>query len=181
MDTKVIEFINKSTKQYADGTYLGYFKCYCGEYFYALLRYIKTGKQISCGCYRRSGGSKHRIGKSPGNSLLDPMESSFNSLYCSYKASARNRLLSFELTKKQFKEITGDACHYCGVSPRKHHLVKWGRKPYIYNGIDRKDNTKGYILSNSLSCCEVCNYLKKASTYDFFIAHIKRISLNLAL
>ena len=31
---------------------------------------------------------------------------------------------------------------------------------FIYNGIDRIDNSKGYEKYNSVSCCEKCNRMK---------------------
>ncbi len=43
------------------------------------------------------------------------------------------------------------------------------------NGIDRFDNTIGYIKDNCRSCCSLCNYLKRDSSYEKFINKIKRI------
>jgi hypothetical protein len=46
----------------------------------------------------------------------------------------------------------------------------------LYNGIDRVDPEIGYIESNCVSCCTVCNLMKKAYSHNFFLTHIKRIA-----
>jgi hypothetical protein len=33
-----------------------------------------------------------------------------------------------------------------------------------YNGIDRVDNEKGYLVENCVPCCFTCNSLKKSVT-----------------
>lgn len=40
-----------------------------------------------------------------------------------------------------------------------------------YNGVDRKDNAKGYVTGNCLPCCWPCNYAKGSRyTYEQFKA-----------
>jgi len=41
--------------------------------------------------------------------------------------------------------------------------------PYVYNGIDRKENGIGYIESNAVTCCKVCNWAKGKMSYGDFM------------
>jgi hypothetical protein len=43
-------------------------------------------------------------------------------------------------------------------------------------GIDRKDNTKGYVLENSLPCCYLCNRAKGDKPYEEFILWVVRLA-----
>ena len=51
------------------------------------------------------------------------------------------------------------------------------RRPpnYSYNGIDRKDNTRGYEPDNCLPCCGLCNRMKSALSYGDFMDWIGRV------
>ena len=80
--------------------------------------------------------------------------------FSSYKSNAKQRGYPFELSLEQFDNIIKQPCHYCG----KEGL----------NGIDRKDNTQGYILDNCLPCCSRCNKVKSNYPYDDFINWIKK-------
>jgi hypothetical protein len=46
---------------------------------------------------------------------------------------------------------------------------------YTHNGIDRRDNAKGYTIDNCLPCCENCNYIKRDIPYEDFMAWLDRI------
>lgn len=45
-----------------------------------------------------------------------------------------------------------------------------------YNGVDRKDNSIGYTIDNCVTACKLCNYAKKAMSYDNFIDWLDRIT-----
>ena len=47
---------------------------------------------------------------------------------------------------------------------------------YLYNGIDRKDNYKGYVIDNCLPCCTICNKSKRDLDYLIFTKWIERVS-----
>jgi hypothetical protein len=65
------------------------------------------------------------------------------------------------ITIETFKELSDQACTYCGEKSEM--------------GIDRIENDKGYTKENSISCCKFCNYMKKHWTKEFFLEHIKKI------
>lgn len=70
-------------------------------------------------------------------------------IYQMYKRGAKKRNLDFCLTQSEFETIIQQQCYYCGEKPKK------------YNGIDRFDSQKGYILDNCVPCCEQCNFMKR--------------------
>jgi hypothetical protein len=87
----------------------------------------------------------------------------------SYQAGARNRGIEFDLTEEQTEVLFLGNCYYCGMPPS---LNRFG---YVYNGIDRVDNARGYLIDNVVSCCPICNRAKKDMTKDEFIKWIDRL------
>ena len=105
-------------------------------------------------------------------------EANFNDLYGSYKSSASTRGIFFDLTKEQFKLLTRENCYYCGIEPLQIYN-KRGREYthgyWVYNGIDRKNDTCGYEINNCVPSCKVCNYAKQGLTDVEFFNHIDKI------
>ena len=83
-------------------------------------------------------------------------ENSTNVCYHEYKKRAAQRSLAFDLSNDEFSCIVNQPCYLCGKEQIGHHK----------NGIDRVDNTKGYVEGNVKSCCWNCNYMKRDYTYD---------------
>lgn len=122
----------------------------------------------SCGCGHGKGSTRP--------SKLKSGESSFNRIYYQYVMGAKRRGLSFELSKEFAKQIMSMDCYYCGVSPSNKSFGQRRKGEYVYSGIDRVDNTKGYIESNVVPCCGQCNKSKGKLEYKEFISWIKRIT-----
>lgn len=87
--------------------------------------------------------------------------------YSKYKYRAKKGGRIFSLTLTQFRSLTSQSCHYCG------------EKLSTTVGIDRKDNTIGYTLKNSVPCCWPCNKLKGSRAYDDFVLRCKKIAKHL--
>lgn len=113
----------------------------------------------------------------------DPGDSGLAALYAQYKNDAQRRKHPqvFTLTLEEFKRLTTGDCFYCGqkpnrkITPRKYRSGgTWG--DYLCNGIDRKDNSVGYISDNCLSCCRDCNYAKRDMTFEEFATYLERIA-----
>jgi hypothetical protein len=86
--------------------------------------------------------------------------------YGSYKSSAIQRKLVFTITREEFySEIMKD-CYICGKKTieNKHK-----------NGLDRFDNSKGYVYENVRSCCGECNVMKYVYSYEDFMSKLKQI------
>ena len=64
--------------------------------------------------------------------------------------SAKVRNISFELEFEEYETLALKPCFYC----KKSLGVTTG------SGLDRVDNSLGYILSNLVPCCTFCNLLK---------------------
>jgi hypothetical protein len=142
-------------------------KCDCGEQKIINTRCLASGDTVSCGCYAKEARRK-TIG-----------ESSFNSLYNNYRLSLASKTYGFKISKEEFKEITSENCFYCGIEPKQ--FIKCGKSQkdyfgnYFHNGIDRIDSEIGYVLSNLVPCCKICNYMKKALGQQEFLEHIEKI------
>lgn len=113
---------------------------------------------------------------------LQKGEAAKNLLILSYKRTAKQKNIFFKLSFSQFFNLTKQNCYYCGRKPYKRVSESWKSRTlngdYIYNGIDRKDNTKGYTLKNCVPCCSKCNYLKRDLTYREFLYLITKIYNN---
>lgn len=157
-----------STDKRGNARYL--WKCNCGTEKEIDGSKVKTGITVSCGYIAKESAAKRIV-----PNKLDPGEASFNMYYRTYRDGAKNRNREFELTKQEFKEISKRDCVYCGEGPRP---VTWNKRmngPYVGNGIDRADNTKGYIKDNVVTCCSNCNIMKSNKTKEEFFNHIKKI------
>lgn len=91
-------------------------------------------------------------------------------LYTVYQLGAKRRGYTFDLTLDQFKMLTSQNCYYCGCPPSQKN-----EGPYLYNGIDRTDSTKGYLMNNVKSCCGRCNMAKGRYTEEQFLKWIDRL------
>lgn len=101
--------------------------------------------------------------------------SSFNTLFFDYRRNADVRGIEFELSKETFSELTKGRCFYCGELPNAVRRPNAPGGSYVYNGIDRKDNSKGYTIDNCVSCCKICNFSKHKLNSDDFLHHITKI------
>lgn len=146
--------------------------CDCGKEVIVSSDSLISEKTKSCGCYRKE---QTRLINSLPNG-----EASFNNLYNSYIKCANERNLSFNILKDKFKELTQQNCFYCNCKPYKVYNRKHKNGLYLYNGLDRVDNTKGYEIDNVVPCCSVCNVMKKAYTQEFFLNHVNKIHDNLS-
>lgn len=79
-------------------------------------------------------------------------------LYRQLCKSAKQRGLSVEITYEQYrKKICSQShCQHCG---KKLKWVKHGDRASSPN-VDRKNNNKGYTLSNIVASCARCNFAR---------------------
>ena len=95
---------------------------------------------------------------------------SMDSQYSVYKVTSTSKQLSFEITKGDFMEMVVNECYYCGIIQEKG-----------FNGIDRLDSSEGYIMSNCVSCCQMCNYMKGCLGPTIFINRVEHIMTHLKI
>jgi hypothetical protein len=136
--------------------------CVCGKQVVARTQSLKTGKTKSCGCWRADSRK------------LAPGICSRNHLLATYKAAAKRRGHEWHLADQEFFSLTQQPCHYCGEPPAERQDSKRYNGSYVCNGIDRRDNAKGYAFENCLPACKDCNRMKGTMPYDDFIAFLTK-------
>jgi hypothetical protein len=138
-------------------------KCDCAKEKIVWGENLTYNRIVSCGCYREST-KKRPYG-----------EAAKNARYSAYKHDADKRNIVFSLSKEQFVELATQDCFYCGSKPFKIEKNKSNNGDFIYNGIDRIDNTRGYIEGNMVTCCIICNRAKNSMSSDDFYNWINRL------
>lgn len=83
--------------------------------------------------------------------------------YATYRRGAERRGYAFELTVEEFTNLWNKHCSYCNA-------------PISDIGIDRKDNSIGYTVDNTIACCTTCNFMKGKLNHDEFISKCVEIA-----
>lgn len=96
-----------------------------------------------------------------------------NTLVVQTRSSALTRGFVYELTREELEILVFADCIYCGQPPNK---VYYDRYDMPYSGIDRVNNKLGYIASNCVTCCGICNKAKSTMTQDKFYEWINRLA-----
>lgn len=104
---------------------------------------------------------------------LPPGEGATRHLYRVYEWKATKRSLCFTISLEAFKNLIHIPCYYCGLQPEQ-TLQKY--PGFIYIGVDRIDNRRGYEPGNVVSCCKICNAFKSSRTTQEFLNHVNRIA-----
>jgi len=85
--------------------------------------------------------------------------------FTTYKSNAKRKKRDFPLLKDEFNKMTKNPCYICGYD-----------KSNV--GIDRFDNSIGYVNENCRPCCTTCNRIKYTHDHGEFIEKCKTISKN---
>lgn len=142
-------------------------RCQCGVEKIIAGYSLTNNNSKSCGCWKKE------------QSCLPVGEASMKAVYRQYQRIAKERSLGFDLSLQQFRGITSSDCHYCGGIPAQtlnHHNSPYNGN-YIYNGIDRVNNTLGYSVTNCVPCCGACNIAKHNMTQEQFYVWLERTYL----
>lgn len=165
----VVKFKSGKTPK---GTTLYFCLCDCGKFAKASAGNLRSGAVRSCGCLRREHALRVGI---KGRQLRSKPGSLFRQLLAHCKAGAKRRNLSFSLTDEQFSNFSKGDCFYCGVEARAVYRPTRYKECYLYNGIDRVDNSAGYEFINCVSCCKHCNQFKSNMTKEEMFGIVKNI------
>lgn len=93
-----------------------------------------------------------------------------------YNRDATRRGVSFGLCVEEFSRIITSHCEYCGQPPTNEFGSSFKLK---YSGIDRVDNSVGYITGNCVPCCKTCNYAKASMKVHEFEDWVTRVYVHL--
>ncbi len=80
-----------------------------------------------------------------------------------YKRDAIKRGLTYELTREQFMAFWRRPCSYCGDEIQT-------------IGLDRVNNSIGYVDGNVVPCCRICNAMKSSMSAAEFVDRCRRIA-----
>ena len=147
--------------------------CDCGNETMVRIESLLNGTTKSCGCYSRD--------KARERNQKYPDKVNIHSLFLSYKRGAENRDIEFSLSEVFCEKLFKSDCIYCGNKPmRERKIHKNQNDPernfgFKFNGIDRKDNSKGYTIENCVPCCTYCNYAKRDRKLSDFTERIDNL------
>ena len=171
---------NKRDKQ---GAVIWELQCDCGNITYASGKDVISGNTKSCGCFANRKSSE--LGKR--NRKFNPIISSARIVW-----GQHYRECDFDT----FFKLSQKECFYCGRAPQKRYC--YGKKQsgefsvkvngkrkcsddqtsegcFLYNGLDRIDNSKGHSPDNVVTSCYRCNQAKNDMTFEEFIKLIALI------
>jgi hypothetical protein len=131
--------------------------CSCGNVFTTA---GQAARRLKTGC-RRCFAARSRI-----------MGAALSFLFSQYRNEARQADRAFELTLEEFRKLVSSNCAYCGLQPQQ--VIKTAHDVLLYNGIDRIDSRKGYVIGNCNPCCKICNYAKHNKSKEEFLIWLKR-------
>jgi hypothetical protein len=89
-----------------------------------------------------------------------------------------------------FLKMSQEPCYYCGTiqyssknvfaddRTRGVMVSNFGVEHgnFKYNGIDKLDYDKGYVIENIVTCCRICNFLKQRLSQKDFLNQIQKIA-----
>lgn len=136
-------------------------ECDCGNITTAITTELLHGHTQSCGCYRPQ---QKPFG-----------EASRNEVLTTYRRHARERGLVWSISAVDWHQLTQQPCRYCGALPTTRNRAKGTSGEFIYNGLDRADNSRGYEIANIVPCCQICNRAKLVMSVDEFLSWARRV------
>lgn len=160
--------------------------CECGREFVVNLKELRNGL-YKCSC---DDSSALRLGDKKDGSCAEPnadalrvfrddlsghpsdVRSKIKGIYSSSVVYRSNKILKmkYDISVKEFADLMKLPCYYCGQAGVSRGVIKRkeGDVAFYYNGLDRVDNARGYMLDNVVPCCKRCNFAKGAHTEDEF-------------
>lgn len=118
----------------------------------------------SCGCMQRR---KYKTKE----------QSAIMRVHRTYTHGATKRGYEWKLSFEEFSGIVLRPCVYCGELPKMRSKVSGGIE-LAMSGVDRVDNSKGYVVGNVVPCCSWCNTAKMHHSMVDFIAHCRAVAAN---
>lgn len=161
--------------------------CDCGTIKFTDTGVLRGGHAVSCGCLRRTPNR---------NRKFPPHEASLRAKACNIKGQAKERNKPWTISIEIATFLMKQRCFWCHEPPRTPYNSILNRGAYkqggcrdgiwdraylehpatvFYNGIDRLDNSEGYIFGNVVPCCATCNFAKHTMSYTDFIHWAERV------
>lgn len=149
---------------YSKSEYKWRCKCICGKEVFResaiLLRRAQGTKSCGCKCFNHGR-------RKPNNSAIK------HKLFVNCIRGAKHRSLIFNLSKEEFLNLIIKKCQYCSQEPVSKYPIGYDND-FVYNGIDRIDNAKGYEIGNCVPCCFICNRAKSDLSLEEWKSWLER-------
>lgn len=150
-------------------------RCDCGKEKVIKSQHLRSGHVISCRCAnaeltaatcRRNAARK-----------FNPEVTGARTVFLLYRQSARSRHLEFSIPQEELTLLIKKNCQYCAMPPSNKQFNRSKVRPYSfrYNGLDRVDNSKGYVSGNCVPCCDRCNTAKQESSVSEFLSWVSAV------
>lgn len=155
------------------GNYLWSCRCDCGAVKTVVGSSLRRGRTQSCGCFnsdqkRAYAAARRAAGETRGTG--------FRMFVNEYRGGAAQRGHVWALSDDQAADISQKPCDYCGSPPQRVYKGHHGYgAEWVYNGLDRVDNARGYEPDNVVPCCTPCNLMKGRLGRDEFLDQSRRI------
>ena len=155
--------------------------CDCGNEKLVPLTYLKRGQITSCGCrLLETSADNLRLAHTK---LFDNGVWEKDPRTASAKKAWRNSYADEDISFEEFMTLSQQNCFYCGAIPAnicsaygdRNSIFRQENGDFIYNGLDRVDNTRGHSKDNVVPCCIDCNKSKLDRSQEEFLVWIKKI------
>lgn len=147
-------------------------RCSCGITRFVKNTVLSKGRSQSCGHV-----SQFERSKSPRTKLATGMAARNAALY-HIKHGAKLRGVFLSLTDETVLRLMDEPCYWCGRMKVNVSSQKDYNGEFRYNGIDRLDNSKGYVPENVVACCGPCNKTKNILGREEFIDYCVMIAVR---
>lgn len=125
-------------------------RCDCGAPYLAVPHNLHRGATLRCyACWPKRRSAEHIR---------------FRRRLNNYEHNSKRKNQSFNFSPEEFRKFYEAACAYCGAKPA--------------GGIDRRDNSLGYVDGNCVPACAQCNYAKRNMPEADFLSWIARLAAN---
>lgn len=149
--------------------------CECGIEKIIFETNLVSGKSLSCGCHRVEVGKKNY-------KSIAGKQRKYANAQTAVAAQAWRQYYSNGCSFEKFLELSQMNCYYCGEPPSncakmhksENYSQEWADGYFIYNGLDRIDNSKNHSEDNIVPCCKNCNYAKRNRNFDDYILWVKK-------
>ena len=166
----ILNVIGQYPVRHKNGNARWVVECDCGTVKIVRSCHLLRGSTISCGCSQRE---RTRLKFYTRATFLRAMVKR-------YRDHALRRGLDWSLTDEQFDALIQRPCFYCGIAPiQKNKTMRGNIGHFVYNGVDRLVNSRGYFPENCVACCGTCNIAKQDMDLHEFVKWAKRLGENM--